>query len=42
MNGPVSIAMACEAIVVLCIAIAAATYVNADAILAALQNWAGA
>lgn len=41
MNGPVSIAMACEAIVVLIIFIGAAIYVNGHAILAAFQSWGG-
>jgi len=42
MNGPVSVAMTCEALVVLIIFIGAAIYVNADAIITALQNWGGA
>jgi hypothetical protein len=39
MSGPVSTAMAAEAVVVLAIFIMAATYVNAEAIFNALTAW---
>jgi hypothetical protein len=42
MNGPVSVAIACEAVVVLIIFMGAAIIANWSAIIATIQSWAGA
>lgn len=40
--GPISVAMASEVIVVICIFMGAATIANWRAIITAIQSWAGA